>query len=148
MHQIETINRLLNAQPGRNRGKAANPNIPSNSSTNLSPSKDDSEPTPPPPPTFFRTVQSIKSGEFSITLSAPEDPDYLRKLDRGVAGGVGPEPDVNSRPKNSNGLCSVDGCDRKRIYRCVKGSGGFDSGGCGLEHFKLLEGQASRMDEA
>jgi hypothetical protein len=56
-------------------------------------------------------------------------------------------PGQPARKRDASGVCSVEGCARKRLYRCLRGKGGFESGGCGLEHFRLLESEGSKMDE-
>lgn len=124
--QIETINRLLKAQTGRTRGKAS---VTTTATASLLASAEANSPPPPrPPPSLFRSISSIRSGAFVVTLSAPEDPDYVAKL--------ASPPAVSFPQVPTPALCTIDGCGRPRKYRCV---GAFERGGCGLEHLRIAQ---------
>ncbi|CED82436.1 INO80 complex subunit B-like conserved region [Phaffia rhodozyma] len=141
--KIETVNRLLKAQSSRSRGKAsavllstsasgpANPN-PADG-TNSSDQHASGIHTPAPPlPTAFRTIQSIKSGAYEITLSAPLNPAFMAKLAK-------PIDRENKRKQGPKPVCSVEDCGKERKYRCVGGEDAFELGGCGLDHLRTVQ---------
>lgn len=80
--QIETVNRLLKAQSTRTRAKAPAEAPSSHLTSRSSPSKASrrTDEEDEGPPRFYRTIQSIRSGSFVSTLSAPVDERYLDAL--------------------------------------------------------------------
>lgn len=128
--QVETINRLLKAAPGR-RGKAATTS--SNQPTNAN--SRDASPPPPPAPTLFRTVTSIRSGEYTIALSVPPALDFLAYVDAALPPAQAPA----SAPRSVKGVCAIEGCGKERKYRCVGGREAFEVGGCGIDHLKIVQ---------
>jgi hypothetical protein len=80
--QIETVNRLLKAQSTRTRAKAPAEAPSSHLTSRSSPSKASrrADEEADGPPRFYRTIQSIRTGSFVSTLSAPTDERYVDAL--------------------------------------------------------------------
>ena len=74
-----------------------------------------------------------------MRVAAPKDKDNWLNLnlnDVTSVGNVKAERGGRGEKHSKQGICGVNGCGAKRIYRSVKR---FEVGGCCMEHLKVVE---------